>query len=151
MVRMSQLQRWTALVAGAMSIVAFVGCGNTSTASKTSPQLSAQQVAATPSKSAKMICEQVAADEVAAVIGVKTTKAVVPTWRHGLYSCRYVYPSGEIALSVKELPNQSATDAYFASLRRQHGEQRTGPNLGQGAFVPPNGSIVVRKADKLSF
>ena len=98
-----------------------------------------------------MICEQEAADEVAAVIGIKTTQAVVPTWSHGLYSCRYVYPNGEIALSVKELPNQSATDAYFASLRRQHGEQRTWANLGQGAFVTPNGSMVVRKDYKVLF
>src|SRR5437870_9927955 len=129
MVRMQQLQRWTALVVAAMSIVALVGCGGTSSASKTKTHPSAQPVAATPSKSAKMICEQEAADEVAAVIGIKTTKAVVPTWSHGLYSCRYLYPNGEIAMSVKELPNQSATDAYFASLRRQPGEQRTGPNL----------------------
>ena len=98
-----------------------------------------------------MICEQEAADEIAAVIGVKTTKPVVPTWSHGLYSSRYVYPNGEIALSVKELPSESATDAYFALLRRQHGEQRTWANLGQGAFVTPNGSMVVRKDYKVLF
>jgi hypothetical protein len=147
---MPQSRRWI-LLGAAVSIVALVGCGDTSTASKTSAHASAHAVAATPSKSAKMICEQEAADEIAAVIGVKTTKAVVPTWSHGLYSCRYVYRNGEIGLSVKELPNQSATDAYFASLRRQHGEQRTWANLGQGAFVTPNGSMVVRKDYKVLF
>src|SRR5947207_1461004 len=149
MVNMPQSGRSVLLVV--VMIVALVGCGGNSTTSKRSAQSSAQAVAATPSKSAKMICEQEAADEVAAVIGVKTTKAVVPTWSHGLYSCRYVYPNGVIALSVKELPNQAVTDAYFASLRRQHGEQRTWANLGQGAFVTPNGSIVVRKDDKVLF
>src|SRR5258708_19940563 len=101
------------------------------------------------SKWAKMICEQETADEVAAVIGIKTTKAVVPTWTHGLYSCRYVYPNGVIALSVKELPDQSATDAYFASLRRQHGEHRTWANLRPRPFVTPHGSILVRTDYKL--
>ena len=138
-------------VATATMVVTLAGCVGNSTASKTSTQPSAQPVAATPSRSAKMICEQEAADEIAAVIGVKTTKPVVPTWSHGLYSCRYVYPNGEIALSVKELPSESATDAYFALLRRQHGEQRTWANLGQGAFVTPNGSMVVRKDYKVLF
>jgi hypothetical protein len=147
-VSMPQFSRWTAT---AIVAVALVGCGGTSTASKTSTQPSAHDVAATPSKTAKMICEQEVANDVAAVIGVKTTKAVVPKWSNGVYSCRYVYPNGEIALSVKELPNQAATDAYFASLRRQHGEQRTWANLGQGAFVTPNGSMVVRKDYKVLF
>ena len=144
---MRNARRASALVVTALTTAALVGCSG-STGSKTS---ASAQAAVTPSLSAKMICEQEAADEVAAVIGVKTTKAVVPTWSHGLYSCRYVYPNGEIALSVKELPNQSATDAYFASLGRQHGEQRTWANLGQAAFVTPNGSMVVRKDYKVLF
>jgi hypothetical protein len=131
-------------VLAAMAAVAFVGCRGKS-------ETSAQAVAATPSISAKMICEQEAADEVAAVIGIKTTKPVVPAWSHGLYSCEYAYTNGSIELSVKELPNPSATDAYFGSLQRLLGEQRTWANLGQAAFVTPNGSVVVHKDYKVLF
>ena len=140
-----RMRRPAALAAvAAIGVVALVGCGGNAATR-------AQAVAATPSISAKMICEQEAANEVAAVIGIKTTKPVVPTWSHGLYSCEYDYSNGSIGLSVKELPNQSATNAYFASLQRMLGEQRPWANLGQAAFVTPNGSIVVRKDDKVLF
>jgi hypothetical protein len=140
-----RIRRPAALAAvAAIGAVALVACGGKAATS-------AQAVAATPSISAKMICEQEAANEVAAIIGIKTTKPVVPTWSHGLYSCEYAYSNGSIGLCVKELPNQSGTDADFASLRRVLGEQRPWANLGQAAFVTANGSIVVRKDYKVLF
>jgi hypothetical protein len=150
--KMQQFRRFAVAAFIALSVAGFVGCGGKPTVSTTtSTRSSALAVTAAPSISAKMICEQEAANEVAAVIGIKTTKPVVPTWSHGLYSCRYVYTSGEIALSVKELPNQTATDAYFASLQRFLGERQPWANLGQAAFVTPNGSMVVRKDNKVLF
>lgn len=149
--KMQQVRRLSALAVVALMTVALVGCGGNATTSTASARPSAQAVVAAPSISAKMICEQEAADEVASVIGIKTTMPVVPTWSRGLYSCHYVYTNGEIALSVKELANQTATDAYFASLRRLLGERQPWANLGQAAFVTPNGSIVVRKDYKVLF
>ncbi|MGH3421787.1 MAG: hypothetical protein ACRDOD_19605, partial [Streptosporangiaceae bacterium] len=62
-----------------------------------------------------------------------------------VYTCHYDYPSGSMTLSVKELSSWPETLAYFHSLGSQLGVARTLPNLGQGAFQTPGGSVVVRK------
>ena len=81
-------------------------------------------------------------------VGIRTTQPAVATWKDDLYSCRYVYGTNVMVLSVKELANKSDTDDYFASLEQQLGVARTVP-LGQGAFVSRDGSVVVRKDYKV--
>ncbi len=60
------------VVLAVVSGIALVGCGSNAAASKANVPTSALAVGAAPSKSAKMICEQEAADEVAGIIGIKT-------------------------------------------------------------------------------
>jgi hypothetical protein len=107
---------------------------------------------ATPSVSAKLVCAHDTQNELAAVLGVHTTKPVVPTWVRAshLYSCRYTYRNGVIALSLKELSSKTETDAYFTSLARRLGQTQRPLALGQGIFFPTkNGSAVVRKDYKV--
>src|SRR4029077_15774754 len=75
-----------------------------------------------PSKSAKMICEKEVRTEIASALGLTETR-VVATWSKALhlYSCTYVYPTGKIGLSVKELSNEQETTAYYDSLRQKYG------------------------------
>ncbi len=97
-----------------------------------------------PSEIAKQVCQEEARAEIASALG---EKAVVsqPTWLDHLYSCRYTYPSGSMALSVKELSGWAQTLAYFKNLGVQMGNTRSLANLGQGAFQTTDGSVVVRK------
>ena len=66
-----------------------------------------------------------------------------------MYSCRYVYTSGVLTLSVKELADKAETDAYFASLATKLGKTENIKGLGQGAFTTKNLSAVVRKDYKV--
>jgi hypothetical protein len=136
--------------------VVTVGCGGSSATKPSAPSGStgahiARPVGATPSKSAQMICSAETQQAlVSDAIGIHTTEPAVATWKDDLYSCRYVYGTKVMVLSVKELANKTDTDDYFASLERQLRVARTVP-LGQGAFVSRNGSVVVRKDYKVLF
>lgn len=96
-----------------------------------------------------MVCAPEAQKDLASALGVATTAVSDPTWVDHLYSCRYMYPDGAMALSVKELSSRSATTAYFKSLRAQLGEAERLSGVAQGAFVTTNGSLVLRKDYKV--
>jgi len=112
----------------------------------------AEPARATPSTSAKMICAHDTQNELAEVLGVRTTQPVVPTWVRAshLYSCRYTYRNGVIALSLKELSSKTETDSYFTSLARRLGQSQRPRALDQGIiFSTRNHSVVVRKDYKV--
>jgi hypothetical protein len=148
------------LVAALAAAALLAGCGSsgggaasTSTVPSSTPASGSVHVAipvrATPSKSAKMLCESDVRQEVQQQLGVPITKPLAPTWKDHVYSCRYVYGNGVMTLSVKELANTAQTDAYFAAQARDLGKTRTIQGLGQGAFTTKNGSTVVRKDYKV--
>ena len=68
-----------------------------------------------------------------------------PTWANHLYSCQYRYPTGSMALSVKELSSWAQTKSYFHTLGNQMGDSQTINGLGQAAIKTRDGSIIVRK------
>jgi hypothetical protein len=104
---------------------------------------------ATPSLSARMVCAHEAREDLATALGVSTTSIHEPTWTNGVYACQYEYPDGTMTLSVTELADSARTTAYYDGLRRQLGHADTVDDLGDGAFVTTNGSLVVRKDDKV--
>ena len=101
-----------------------------------------------PSAISKMVCASEAQKEIDEVLGVKAV-VPTPTWVGHLYACRYQFPDGVLALSVKELSSWSQTTAWFHMLGRQLGDVGPLGNLGQGAFTTSNGSVVVRKDWKI--
>ncbi len=136
-----------------VSVLSMASCGGSKSAgSANSSQRAtvhiAQPARAVPSASAKMICARNAQTEVAAVLGVRTTQPVVPTWTDHIYSCRYTYKNAAMVLSVKELSSKTETDAYFTSLARRLGQTER-LTLGQGGFTTKNHSVVVRKDYKV--
>ena len=92
-----------------------------------------------------MICTDDIQDEIAKIIGVQRDKSITPTWSDNLYACRYVYPNGELLLTVKDLKSTPDATAYYDSLRASLTSSTTLSGLGQGAFVAPDGSIFLRK------
>jgi hypothetical protein len=130
------------LACGLVLLIAVSACGGSTM--KSSPRL--EVAGSGPSASARMVCAAEGKREIAASVGVDTSRPLVGKWRGHLYSCEYVYAGGPtITLSVKELSNASETAAYFNALGAQLGRMRALQGLGQGAFQTRNGSTVVRK------
>lgn len=130
--------------------VTLTACGSaSSSAPRTVGSVTAQRAGASPSTSAKMICEREPQAEIAASLGVKPIRVTTPTWADHVYSCTYVYPNGMIALSVKELNDAPATTSYFGELGNRLGRRPEGIGLGQEAFLTSGGSVVVRKDFKV--
>jgi hypothetical protein len=105
----------------------------------------------TPSKSAKMVCQKEARDDIAASLGVKEKSVTTPKWVRAqhLYSCTYVYPRGKITLWVKELSSENETTSYFDSLKGKYGVTQEINGLGQGAWILKNNDLLVRKDYKV--
>ena len=102
-----------------------------------------------PSTSARMVCAPEAQRELASALGVAPVAPIAPAWADHVYSCRYVYADGVIALSVKELVDRAQTTAYYRALSARLGDTGALSGLGQGAFATTNGSAVVRKDYKV--
>jgi hypothetical protein len=103
-----------------------------------------------PSVSAKMICSDEVKTELSSLLGVQPIAPLEPTWKDHVYSCTYRYKGGELTLSVKELVDKSATDAYYASLATELGKKQNINGLSPGgAFTTKNDSVVVLKDYKV--
>ena len=141
--------------AGVAVLVALVtaGCGSTPTGSAQTegsrPGTTTSQVPLPagryPSTISKMVCRPEAQREIAEALGVTPVQISTPTWVDDLYSCRYQYSNGVIALSVKELSSWAETLDYFHAQQSRFGNTGSLANLGQGAFSETDGSVVVRK------
>jgi len=143
------------------AVIALAACGGSSKAVPVSAtdttivqqfsSASYDKAGPTPSKSAQMVCQKEARNDIAATLGVKETSVTKPVWlkaRH-LYSCTYVYPNGRISLTVKEFVDAGTTTAYFETVQRTYGATRQLIGLGQGAWVLKNDNVVVRKDYKV--
>jgi hypothetical protein len=140
--------------------VAVAGCGSSHAASgaqsaPTTAPSPAAAAAATPhnadeiSSSTRMICADDAKDDLAATLGVDTVAPVTPTWHNHLYSCAYKYTDGSFTLSVEQLSDAASTTRYFTQTGTRLGRVKTLSGLGQGAFTTKDGSVVVKKDDKV--
>jgi hypothetical protein len=91
-----------------------------------------------------MVCQPKATHEIDEAVGEVAVMSH-PTWVGHLYSCQFRYATGVMTLSVKELSSWPQTLGYFGWLGTRL--NRTTPlyNLGQGAFIARDGSVVVRK------
>ena len=145
------MPRWsTRIVVGGVAALTLAACSSSSStpSARTSATIS-KPAGKNPSISAKMVCAPEAQAEMAQSLGVQPVQVTAPTWVDHLYSCRYVYPDGSFALSVKELSSTAETTAYYDGLGAQLGRRPDRIALGQGAFLTTNGSLVVRKNYKV--
>jgi len=145
-----------------VAVASLAACGSSAgkaVSTTTPPITSANQLSSplwdkagpTPSKSAKMVCQKEARDDIAANLGIKQTSVTNPTWvkAQHLYSCTYVYPKGKITLHVKELSSEKETTAYFESVKKKYGLTQQLNGLGQGAWILKNNDVVARKDYKV--
>jgi hypothetical protein len=113
----------------------------------------AEAARATPSASARMVCEPEAIDAIYnSATGVKTVTKPKSSWdgANHVFTCVYPYADGaSMTLSVKEMSSKSETDDYVASLASSLGKTEELQGIGEGAFQVKNGSVVVRKDFKV--
>jgi len=152
-VRTRSIAAWGIVALLALSACGSSGSGAQGPTSTTNPfeNASWERAQPTPSISAKMVCSKEARDDIAATLLMKAKQVTKPTWvrKDHLYSCAYVYPTGKIVLSVKELSNGTQTTKYFESIKRKYGTVDNLNGVGQGAWVLKNGDVVVRKDYKV--
>jgi hypothetical protein len=96
-----------------------------------------------------MVCEPEAEGDITALLGIPPDAIDPPTWSDSVYACRYRYPNGSFTLSVKELPDRSATDRYYQALGARMGVVSTLSELGEGGFMTSDDSVVTRKDNKV--
>jgi hypothetical protein len=130
-----------------------VACGASAASARTTGtnprSAQAQPTRAKPSKTARMICSRGLRSELAGVLATKPTRVSSPTWSDHLYSCDFVYRQGTVTLSVKELHDSADTTAYFDGVGQALGRRPGDVHLGDAAYQTTNGSMVVRKDDKV--
>jgi hypothetical protein len=137
-----------------IAVIAFglvlAGCGSSSSSgAKSSPsQTAVAPPGKNPSASSRMICSQEAAEDIAASLGVKATVST-PTWVDHVYSCNYTYTNGVIKLSVKELQTTAQVVQLYNQDAKTLGRRPDVVSFGQGAFLTTNGSVIVRKDNKV--
>jgi hypothetical protein len=131
-------------------VLAVAACS--SRASGTTPPVAGNPkpaASAVATATTKMICEPEVEQDLVQAVGRATVRPVTPSWTDDVYSCAYEYSDGTLTLSVKQLPDSASTQSYFTSLAARRGRVRQLDGLGEGAFTTPDGSVVVRKDDKV--
>jgi hypothetical protein len=147
--RVGAVPRWSLVTATVFAVAALVGCGSSSTPRSAQATSRSKPAGRNPSIASQMICNRETQANFRQSLGVPPTQVTSPTWVDHVYTCRYVYPSGVLTLSVKELSSAAETTSYYDQLGRALGRRPDRIALGQGAFLTTNGSLVVRKNYKV--
>lgn len=98
-----------------------------------------------------MVCAREAQAALGVSLGIAPVQVTTPSWADHVYACQYVYDTGTIAVSVKELDSAKQTTSYFDRFGARLGRRPGRLAVGQGAYVTSGGSVVVRKDWKVLF
>ncbi len=98
-----------------------------------------------PSAPAAMVCSADFRRDLADALAVTSVPAGVRTFQNSLLTCNYFLFAGHLVLTVKDLPNRSATNAYFAARRRSLAGAHPIDGLTPGAFGNGTSVVVLRK------
>jgi hypothetical protein len=137
--------RMALLGAAAAVALALAGCAGSS------PAVTPVPVVATtgPSAAALMVCAPEAQADIAEALGVSPSQTPVRSYVDHLLTCRYPYTDGTMVLTVKDLPDVPTATAYLTTLRGAADHPQDAQGIGQAAFTVADGSIYVRKDDKV--
>jgi hypothetical protein len=125
-------------VVGAAAVVLLAACSS----GTPTPRAHAVQ----PSGAARIACGDEAFSDVADALGL-TAAPLAPTWTAPTYSCRYVYPTGVMVVSVTDNASPAAATTAFTAGRPS--DAATIPAVGQDAYARADGSAVVRKDSQI--
>jgi hypothetical protein len=98
-----------------------------------------------PSAVAVMVCSAEAQDDIQSTLGLPVTGPPASSFANGLFTCNYRYPVGTMVLTVKDLPDAAATDAYVTAARGTLANVHDLAALGDAAFSDDVSTVYVRK------
>lgn len=98
-----------------------------------------------PSAAATMICSAEFRHDLAEALAGTAVPAGTRTFHDSLLSCDYALFGGHLEVSVKDLADPAATDAYFATRRRSLTNAHLLDGLTPGAVGNGGGIVVLRK------
>ena len=99
-----------------------------------------------PGKAAREVCEPMIRQAVEYEVGTPLDGTPERAVDGDTFSCTYRVGGGTIAMHVLDLKQRPAAKTSFAGLRTAAGpDVEQLPGLGDGAFVQPDGTLVVRK------
>lgn len=104
-----------------------------------------------PDALTRMVCEDEVRLELKAALGVDTPQPPTATWAEPTFTCAYAYSDGKLTMTVREQPDKAATEQYFTAKRDAAAQRKDLPGLGEAAFALPDGSIYLRKDEKVMF
>jgi hypothetical protein len=133
---------------GVLAVVAVLAAGCASPSSARATPSSAASSAG-PSASALMVCSIEAQADIELTIGVGPSTPPGSTFNDGLFTCDYVYSTGTMVLSVKDLTDKADTDAYVKAARAGVASVQDLPALGQAAFSDSVSTVIVVKDFKV--
>jgi hypothetical protein len=102
-----------------------------------------------PSPQAEMVCQPEAQADIQDLVGVVPTQVGPLQYANHVSTCRYAYPDGSFLLIVQDLPNDLTTTDAFEALAGKLGRVDAIDLPGADAFTTTDGSIVLRKDQKV--
>lgn len=128
------------LMVGVLIVLGIAACDSSSSRSSK---------ARDPEPRARQFCNERAQNEIGTSLGVEPEQVTEGRLAGHVYSCRYVFPDGAIALSVTGFPDVAAAKQRANELARSRGRRPEAPGLGEeaSAFVTTDGSMIVRVED----
>ena len=133
-------RRVTIPIVAVLVVIGITACDSSSSSSTPPP-------ARDPEPLARQFCNRRAQGEIGTSLGVAPEHVTEGHLARHVYSCRYVFPDGAIALSVRGFGDATAAKRYFRTLAARRGRRPESPMLGEGldAFITTDGSMIVRK------
>jgi hypothetical protein len=98
-----------------------------------------------------MICSGETQDAVVRAFDLSNPPTSTPTWSHGLYSCTYRLPHGNLRLSVYDATNEAKGTTFFFQTRKKFDNAKTVggmQNFGFPAFQTADGNVAFLKDGK---
>lgn len=129
------------MAAPAVLLALLAGCS--STGGDAAPPAAAGS--GSPAAATLMVCEEEVEDEVTAALGLPPSQPLTSTWADGLFTCIYRYGDAVMPVSVKQLPDTRAAEAYFAQQQAAATNPVPFQELGDAGFATNNGSTFIRK------
>jgi hypothetical protein len=145
-----RLTRTLAVVTLAVSLLATAcggsdGNGGDSRATRET-KLAHASAASGPGKKAREVCEPMIRQAVEYEVGTPLEGKPAEAVDGDTFTCTYRVAGGAIVMSVQDLKRRPAARANFEGLRTAAGSDvERLPGLGEGAFLRPDDSLVVRK------
>jgi hypothetical protein len=98
-----------------------------------------------PSPAAAMICSDEVRGDLRTVLADRSVPEGSGVWHVDTYTCTYRLRVGTLVLSVHESPDVAGAEQHLRALRARLGGGESLLGLGEEAYAPADGTVILRK------